>query len=192
MGGVAITLVQWAGTHAQVQVVPWLRVADPLSAEQVARVIETAPRAIESGPTAIGNALAYCAGLIFSNAYQGRQRTIDVSGDGRANQGRSPAFVRAKVTAAGITINGLAIMNEEPRLDRYYRAGVVGGQGAFMLTTPDFKSFAEAMRAKLFGEINGPLVAMLRAPHPSSIDGSPGKDARIMQRAASDSLAALR
>lgn len=188
LGGVAVTLVQWAGTHAQRQVVPWTRVADPLSAERLARAIERAPRTIESGPTAIGNALAYCAGLILASPYSGRQRTIDVSGDGRANQGRSPALVRAEVTKLGITINGLAIMNEEPSLDRYYRAGVVGGRGAFMLTAPDFESFAEAMRAKLYGEINGPLVAMTEPPAGAAALAA-GK--RTAQRAAGGSPTAL-
>jgi hypothetical protein len=192
LGGVAVTVVQWAGTKAQRQVVPWVRVADPLSAEKLARAIEDAPRAIESGPTAIGNALAYCAGLIFSSPYQGRQRTIDVSGDGRANQGRSPAFVRAEVTALGITVNGLAILNEEPRLDRYYRAGVIGGRGAFMLTAPDFESFAEAMRAKLYGEINGPLVAMLRGPDEPAAAGWTPLAGWATQRAARQLPTALR
>ena len=50
-------------------------------------------------------------------------------------------------------INGLAILNEEPGLARYYIAGVVGGPGSFLLTADDFADFAVAMRRKLYFEI---------------------------------------
>src|SRR3546814_13010333 len=74
----------------------------------------------------------------------------DLSGDGRSNEGGSPAFARAAANRAGITINGLAILNEEPELAGYYIAGVVGGPGAFLLTADDFQDFAVAMRRKLY------------------------------------------
>ena len=65
---------------------------------------------------------------------------------------------RAAATAQGITINGVAILNEEPRLARYYAAGVVGGDGAFLLTADDYEDFARAIRKKLFFEIIGPPI----------------------------------
>src|SRR3546814_5657328 len=83
----------------------------------------------------------------------------DLSGDGRSNEGGSPAFARAAANRAGITINGLAILNEEPELAGYYIAGVVGGPGAFLLTADDFQDFAVAMRRKLYFEIVGSPVA---------------------------------
>src|SRR3546814_4441183 len=73
--------------------------------------------------------------------------------------GGSPAFARAAANRAGITINGLAIQNEEPELAGYYIAGVVGGPGAFLLTADDFQDFAVAMRRKLYFEIVGSPVA---------------------------------
>src|SRR3546814_7921188 len=79
----------------------------------------------------------------------------DLSGDGRSNEGGSPAFARAAANRAGVTINGLAILNEEPDLARYYMAGVVGGPGSFLVTADDFDDFARAMRRKLYFEIVG-------------------------------------
>jgi hypothetical protein len=78
---------------------------------------------------------------------------------------------------AGITINGLAILNEEPRLARYYLAGVVGGPGAFLLTAPDFEAFAVAMRRKLYFEIVGPPIATAppAPPHGPQVAQFPGQ-----------------
>ena len=84
---------------------------------------------------------------------------LDVSGDGRHNQGRPPAPVRDIGVAAGVTINALAVLNEEPDLLQHYRAEVIGGQGSFALETPDYESFAEAIREKLYREFAAAVVA---------------------------------
>ena len=80
---------------------------------------------------------------------------IDVSGDGPANRGLSPSAARDAALAEGLTVNGLAILNEAPRLDRYYIENVIGGPAAFVETTASFEDFAEAMIRKLSREIRG-------------------------------------
>src|SRR5271167_1808471 len=52
-------------------------------------------------------------------------RVIDTSGDGMANFGLPPATARDYIAAAGIAINGLAILTEEPWLADYYRSNVI-------------------------------------------------------------------
>ena len=67
--------------------------------------------------------------------------------------------------AAGITINGLAILTEEPWLEDYYRHNVIGGPAAFVLAARDFRSFAEAMLRKLVQEVAGagaPALAQMQ------------------------------
>ena len=66
---------------------------------------------------------------------------------------------------AGITINGLAIINDHPvswtyahvqppgGLANYYRENVTGGPGSFVLEVHDFHTFGEAMTRKLVTEI---------------------------------------
>ena len=61
--------------------------------------------------------------------------------------------------AQGITVNGLAILNEDPHLDHYYRHNVIGGDGAFVMTAADYEDFAEAILRKLLREISGAPVA---------------------------------
>jgi hypothetical protein len=84
---------------------------------------------------------------------------LDVSGDGRHNQGRLPGPVRDIGVAAGVTLNGMAVLNEEPDLLEHYRAEVIGGPGSFAMHCPDYAAFAEAIREKLRRELRGELTA---------------------------------
>ncbi|MFC7607677.1 DUF1194 domain-containing protein [Teichococcus aestuarii] len=85
---------------------------------------------------------------------------LDVSGDGAHNQGRLPGPVRDIGVGAGVTINGLAVLNEEPELLAHYEAEVIGGPGAFAMNCADYADFADAIRRKLRREIlGGTLVA---------------------------------
>ena len=81
------------------------------------------------------------------------RRVIDVSGDGIANFGVPPATARDALVKQGITINGLAILSEEPWLEDYYSRNVVGGPAAFVVVAKSFDSFAEAMLRKLVQEV---------------------------------------
>ena len=157
--GMVVTLIQWSGADTYVQVIDWTRINGRASAEAFAGQIENAPRLIEGGATAIGDAMLFARALIELNGYNGTRRTVDVSGDGIANQGKQPAVARALLNAENITVNGLAILNEEPRLGAYYKAGVVGGPNAFLVTATDFEDFARAIRIKLITEIDGPLIS---------------------------------
>lgn len=157
--GMVVTLIQWSGADTYVQAIDWTRINGRASAEAFAGQVENAPRLIEGGATAIGDAMLFARALIELNGYNGTRRTVDVSGDGIANQGKQPAVARALLNAENITVNGLAILNEEPRLGAYYKAGVVGGPNAFLVTATDFEDFARAIRIKLITEIDGPLIS---------------------------------
>ena len=91
--------------------------------------------------------------VLRQSGYAAERRIIDISGDGSNNSGRLPNFARDDAVAAGITINGLTILKNEPFLDSYYLANVVGGRGAFVLTARDFDDFSEAILAKLIREV---------------------------------------
>jgi hypothetical protein len=80
-------------------------------------------------------------------------KVIDVSGDVMANFGVPPAEARDRLVQRGITINGLAILSEEPWLDDYYRKNVIGGPASFVAVAKDFDSFADAMLRKLVQEV---------------------------------------
>src|SRR3546814_2614986 len=66
----------------------------------------------------------------------------------------------------GVTVNGLAILNEDSSVATYYRNNVIGGQGAFVITANDYESFAQAILEKLIKEIGG--VPVVEAPRPGA------------------------
>jgi hypothetical protein len=150
--GVAVTLVHWSSMDAQAQAFGWTVVRDAASAEIVARRIDATPRLVVDGATAISNAIDYAMGLLGEVAAQ--RYVIDVSGDGRDNQSRGNIAGRERAVRAGMTVNGLAILNEEPMLEYYYLVNVIGGAGAFVMGADDYDDFAEAIRIKLIREIS--------------------------------------
>jgi hypothetical protein len=80
---------------------------------------------------------------------------IDVSGDGINNQGRLPRFARDEAVDDGIGINGLPILTEYGTLDRYYRAEVIDGPGAFVVPARRFADFGAAIAHKIAQEVAG-------------------------------------
>jgi len=157
--GVAVALMQWAGPREQALSVSWSEVHDEASAGAFADALDAVNRPMTNGGTAIGDALGRGIVLFTENSFEGARQVIDLSGDGRTNQGNSPAPIRNHAVLAGITVNGLVILNEEPDLAKYYLQRVVGGPGAFVLEADHFEDFAEAIRMKLIREISGVRVA---------------------------------
>jgi hypothetical protein len=154
--GVAVTVVLWSGLRQRVAV-DWTRIDDRVSATALAARIEMMDRTL-MGETAIGEALRFAIDHIARGRFQGARRVIDVSGDGRSNVGADPAPFREAAAAADITVNGLAILNEDLTLDLYYAQQVICGPDAFVVTANDFHDFAQAMRLKILREIrNAPL-----------------------------------
>jgi hypothetical protein len=59
-----------------------------------------------------------------------------------------------------VTINGLAITNEDLDLYTYYLENVRHGPGSFALPALTYKDFARAMKLKLLREIAAEPIAM--------------------------------
>lgn len=162
-GRIALAYVEWAGHEHRILVLDWTEVSDAASAEAFAARLAQAP--ISTGRrTSISGAIDFSLPLFEGNGFEGLRRTIDVSGDGANNDGRRVDAARDAAVAAGVTINGLPILNERPNpfgfpveknLDRYYESCVIGGPGAFIVVAKDFQAFAAAIRRKLILEIAG-------------------------------------
>ncbi len=157
--GIAVSLVQWSDNRKQTVAVDWVAVHDGASADAFAAEIDNTPRYLIGGGTAIGGALHFSMRQLQTNDFEGRRKVIDVSGDGRTNQGSNPARARDLAVAAGITINGLAILNEDILVDLHYEANVIGGTGAFVMRADDYRDFADAILEKLVKEIAGVPIA---------------------------------
>lgn len=158
-GRIAVTLVQWSDDRNQLVAIPWTVVATREEAESFASTIDATPRNLAEGGTAIGTALQYAAAVLLSAPFVPRRRVIDLSADGRNNRGLRPSAARDEIVALGITINGLAVVNEWPTLDSYFEHQVVGGPGNFVVVANDYEAYAEAIYRKLLKEITGPGVS---------------------------------
>ena len=152
---IAIAVTQWSGLRVQRLVIPWTIVDGDDAAQALAVRLVAAPRADPGGGTSISLALEHAGGL-FASAPPATRRVIDLSTDGINNIGPPLERIRSQLKRAGITVNGLAISNEWPRLQEYLDSHVVTGTAAFSVTAAGFPDFAEAMRMKLLREISGP------------------------------------
>ena len=161
--GLAVALIQWADYDQHALSVDWTVVRDAASARQFAKQVDGVRRTVY-GNTALGVALEFAILQLEGNGFVGRRKVIDVSGDGPSNQGSAAWLVRDLAVARGITVNGLAILNEVPTLDRYYFTNVIGGPGAFVMTANDYAAYRLAILTKLLKEISGPPTAARPLP----------------------------
>ncbi len=89
--------------------------------------------------------------------------------------------------AQGITINGLAILNEDALVDLHYLANVIGGTGSFVMQADDYSDFARAIVEKLIKEIAGvPIAALPTGRSPGGAPGDPPGDFLAQQVAQMD------
>ncbi|MDE2228953.1 MAG: DUF1194 domain-containing protein [Alphaproteobacteria bacterium] len=146
------TVMEWSDRDKQVVIVPWMRISDKASGAAFAAKVRAAHRT-SNGLTAIGDALLAAAATFKTLPDHPTRRVIDLSGDGMANIGPKPADVRDALVAQGISVNGLAILQNEPWLSTYYDQNVIGGQGSFLLDVQNYDTFAQAMQEKLINEI---------------------------------------
>ncbi len=171
--GIAVTLYHWSSSGEQEQIVPWARITDALSAADFANAIAANYERRFADSTGIGDAIKFGASLIRRNRFEGRRKSIDVSGDGRNNSGVPPDIVRDAVVAEGISVNGLAILNDEPYLHHYYARNVIGGPAAFVTTVASYDDIVRGMRIKLLREISISVASATPLTLPPDSDSEP-------------------
>ena len=179
-GRIAVTYVEWGTATAQDVVVPWTVIDGPVSAAHFAQALRVAPRRA-FGRNALGSAIAKGQALIEGNAIEGHRNVIDLSADSANSWSGVPlALARERALAAGITLNGLAVLcraaacSGRPNsydLEAAFAERIIGGPASFVVTAEDPASFADAVRRKLLLEIaglapaaGGPLEVRLRLP----------------------------
>ena len=155
--GIAVAMVQWSDNEEQALVGGWHIIKDAADAAEYARIIRRVPRIIAGGQTSIAGALTFAIDQINNNNIDSSRKVIDVSGDGRANNGVHPMKIRDIALDQNITINGLVIINDEPFLDGYFERGVIGGRGGFMMIAEDYRDYAAMILQKLLREIGMPV-----------------------------------
>jgi hypothetical protein len=159
---IALVYVEWSSSEEQAVLVDWAVVDGQAAAEKFAAALLAAPRRFYDA-TSVSGGIDFSVKLFGAKGIRGTRRVIDVSGDGPNNRGRPSSEARDDAVKAGITINGLAILNDRPsrppwqeeEVDVHYRREVVGGPGAFVIVVKGFREFSDAIRQKLLREISG-------------------------------------
>jgi hypothetical protein len=177
VGAIAVAYVEFASSFEVRTVLDWGVIRDQASAQAFADKLAAAPRSFW-GRTAISAGVDRAVQLQAESGFEAPRHVIDVCGDGTNNAGRDVTEARDDALKAGITINGLAIINDHPvswtyahvqppgGLPNYYRENVTGGPSSFVLEVHDFHTFGEAMTRKLVTEIAANAVPQSLAAAP--------------------------
>jgi hypothetical protein len=172
IGRIGVCYIEWSGEIFQTVVADWTLIGSVRDARQFANRIVEAPRSFAEN-TSISTAILFATARIARAPFRSERKIIDLSGDGDNNAGRSVTSARDEAVAKGVTINGLAILNDDMKehthppngLEDYYRRNVIGGAGAFVMVAENFETFGSALVKKLATEIAGtsqPSFAMSR------------------------------
>ncbi|HMO08758.1 MAG TPA: DUF1194 domain-containing protein [Paracoccaceae bacterium] len=161
-GRIAVTYVEFGSADSQAVIVPWTVIGDESSARLFARDVLPHPR-LAFGRNGFGGALLFGKALIETAPVTPLRKVIDFSADSTFNRtGPSLPAARAEVLAAGITINGLAVVclmcsaaTSPETLVESFRREIIGGPGAFVLGAATGDEFVDAVRRKLILEIAG-------------------------------------
>lgn len=160
-GRVVIAVFLWH--HLRLEVLPWTVVGSPAEAAAAARLLEAGVAmnlgsAPGSGARYIGRltdlsgALEHAGGLLAEAGAPAGRSVVNILGNGADNYGEPPAAARARLLAAGATVNGV-VFGDEPGVADYYRAEVVGGAGAFVMRASQPATLAETMQRKLLRDL---------------------------------------
>ncbi len=152
---IAVALLQWSGHNEQKLVIGWRIIASAAEARALAGDIRSTPRFFRGG-TSITAMLRAAEKAFVALPYKASRRIIDISGDGSNTDPQPPRNARRQLLSAGITINALTILDEEPGLERFFAETVIGGPDSFTLPVGSFADFSTAIRAKLLREIGAP------------------------------------
>jgi hypothetical protein len=164
IGAIAVSYVEFAGAYEVRTVIDWEIIRDEASAQRFVSSLEEAQRSYW-GRTSISAGIDKAMQMLAASGYEAQRRVIDVAGDGTNNSGREVNDARDDAVNAGVTINGLAIINEHPvsytfahvqppgGLTNWYAENVTGGPGSFVVEVRSFQAFGEAMTRKLLNEI---------------------------------------
>lgn len=166
-GRIAVAYFEWADVSEQTLIVNWMIIEDMKSAETFGSRLHEA--ALNGGHfTSISAAISYALDLLKKAPYETDRMVIDISGDGRSNDGPPIEAARKAADTWMVTINGLPIDNQRSQLAadmepgqiaRYFQEKVITGPGAFIVVAKDFADFEQAINRKLLREIAG-------RPHP--------------------------
>ncbi|TNM62780.1 DUF1194 domain-containing protein [Aliirhizobium smilacinae] len=163
-GTVMLSAIFWGDGEFPTESLDWFVVHGGLGAEDFARALERNERHVY-GDTNIGSGLWAALDKLSEPGICARRLVINLSGDGRETMVpkqriRATLYqARLRTIQMGVTINALAIADEDEDLAAYYAQQVVHGTGGFTMTVKSQADYALAIRQKLKRELSPQFVA---------------------------------
>ncbi len=169
---VHILVFEWSGPSDQAVLADWTAIQSRADISVLQETLRQVRRRDATPGTSLGPAMRFAAEQLAERAGCWR-KTLDISGDGKANAGPRPAEVREDLVAQGITVNALVIGADAPKLgdqrhveiselSAYFATNVIAGPDAFVQTALGYDAYAEAMARKLERELQGEVISLLR------------------------------
>ena len=165
---IKLMVFEWSATSYQRVLVDWKDMNTPSDLEAFSKSLVLAPQSKRPYSTGLSGAMKFGVSQLKNQSGCWR-RTLDISGDGIANDGPFPSTLFRAEGIENIVINGLIIgaadkngsqgmVYETRKLAKYYEDVVVRGTDAFVETAFGFGDYYEAMQRKLLREI--PVIAI--------------------------------
>lgn len=154
---------EWSSAEYQRPLLDWRPLRSSADIEAAAQSIVSQIRQSSPPATAIGSALRYATAQ-FADGPLCWRRTLDISGDGKSNDGPLPPHVHRDPDFRSITVNALVIGADTANTGRderqlgimelsaYFRRRVIHGPGAFIEIAQGFSDYERAMTRKLLRE----------------------------------------
>jgi hypothetical protein len=160
---ISLSVFEWSGRYDQRLVLGWRAIENKADLLDMSTTLASQTRPTTTRPTAIGHALQFAGQQL--QKIDCWNLTVDISGDGKNNDGFQPAIGKQGAIYDLVTVNGLVIGTDAPSPDRiveneigeltsYFRHVVIHGADAFIETALGFEDFEAAMKRKLLRELS--------------------------------------
>ena len=151
-GDSAVMVLLWSGRGEQLVAIDWRHMTTEAHVASFATEVENLPRPFGRSATALGEALGAIAAAM-TQAPACDRLVVDISGDGRSNEGVLPRHQRDALELMNVTVNAIVVDVEGGDVHNYYENEIIHGPDAFSVVVSDSDDYASQMRRKLYREL---------------------------------------
>lgn len=151
-GDSAVMVLLWSGQNEQLVAIDWRHMDSELAVANFADEVERMPRPFGRSATALGEALGVIAASMTA-APDCDRYVVDISGDGRSNEGILPRHQQAALAITNVTVNAIVVDVEGGEVHDYYENEIIQGPDAFSVVVTHHDDYAAQMRRKLYREL---------------------------------------
>lgn len=171
----AVAAFEWSNREYSALIVDWTLLLSEADVGTVASRLRSWQRRSVPTETGLGTGLRVASGLL-AEMPDCWEHTVDISADGKNNDGPSPRTVRDEGALDGITVNAIVVGTDHgspfelEEMRDYLEKNVLHGPGSFVAVAQSYADYAATMRRKLLKEIaripaaTVPVPAVLAAP----------------------------